>query len=182
MAKRRFSGVSARSKRLTFWNLGPGMDTIATGDPAQITGNEVTIIGSGISPTIPALTVVRLRGMVQVQLVAADATRAGYQYALGIGITTLDSFTDVGATALPDPFDDADWPGWIWHQFGMINSPFGAVSATNNQHSTNFHEIDSKAMRKFRLSEVMFAIVQAGEIAVALMDVKLACRGLFKLP
>ncbi len=186
MARQRFSRGLPRGsqRRLTSWTLGPGMDTIAGGDPAQFTGNESIIIGSGLTSTVDNVTVVRLRGMAQVQLITASASRSGFHYAIGCGIVSLDAFT-AGVASVPSPFDDVDWPGWIWHQFGMINSPIkgiGTASGDFNQNAVIYHEIDSKAMRKLRINEVFFAVAQAGEITTATMDIKLVSRALFKLP
>ena len=174
-------GRDARPKRLSAWALGPGMGNIITGDPLQISSSASGIIGDGVTPIVPHLTVVRMRGIVQVQLATADAVRAGFQYVIAIGIVNSDAFV-VGVSAVPDAFDDADWPGWLWYQMGMINTSVAVLSATNNNFATVFHEIDSKAMRKLRQNEVLFAMCQPGEIGTATMDIKLASRVLVKLP
>ena len=178
---RRFSSrgrFPVGERRKTQWVLGPGgddpaFDTISSGVSATI------IFGTGITPTVPALTLVRLRGMFQIRLQTADASGAGFTYTLGIGIVTSDAFA-IGVTAIPDPFDDADWGGWIWHQFGVIKAPSEVLDL--NQIPAQTIEIDSKAMRKFSNNETMFAAVQVAEVATATMSAELVTRALVKLP
>jgi len=183
MPRRPFSGASTRGtrapRRLTSWNLGPGVDDI-TDAPLSFTTSTTGIYGAGVTPVIPNLTIVRLRGSVDIILNAAAAALDGYSYALGIGIVTGEAFT-IGVTAMPDPFDDMNWPGWLWHKTGMIHSPVGALTAQGPQ-ANQLIEIDSKAMRKFRLNEVLFGVCQVGEVGVSQLVTRMMTRVLVKLP
>ena len=91
------------------------------------------------------------------ELNTADQINAGFTWTLGIGVTSLDAFT-AGSGSLPAPFSDMDWPGWLYHNMGAMKATVGAISITNRTEPYRL-EIDSKAMRKLRLNEVLFAAI-----------------------
>jgi len=68
-------------------------------------------------------------------------------------LTTADAFA---AGAIPDPYQEDDWDGWIWHTYLSMITPSTAFA---------YHtiEIDSKAMRKMDESDVLFGAVEASE-------------------
>ena len=173
-------GSARASRRLTSWALGPGGDDIITWVRIGFTSSTVQILGTGVTPVIDNLTVVRLHGVLSYTLTVADGALSGYNLAAGIGIVSLDAFT-AGVASVPDPFDDIDWPGWMWHQMFSIHAPF-AVIAANDAGFQRELKIESKAMRKLRINEVLFMSVQAGETGAATVQVEAATRVLVKLP
>ena len=181
MPRRRLPRGFDRSvpRRLTSWVLGPGGDDIAF-DPVSFTGSSSALIGSGITPSVDRFTIVRTRGFMNIRLQAADAAGSGFTYAAGIGIVSLDAFT-AGISSTPFPFNDVNWPGWLWHHMGVFKSPVGALTVGAGLADQHI-EIDSKAMRKLRQNEVMFASVQVGEVATATLVVEIMTRVLVKLP
>ena len=183
MARRPFSRGSARAgpRRLTSWSLGPGGDDIATLDRTTVSGAATVIIGSGVTSVVPNLTIVRTRGFLEFSLTAADVQRAGFNYVVGIGVIQADPFA-VGAGSLPDPFTDADWPGWLYYSAGSMRTAVGAIAIGDPSVNPFRLEIDSKSMRKLRLNEVMFLVVQVGETGTATMDISGLTRVLVKLP
>ena len=183
MARRPFSRGSGRGspRRLTSWSLGPGGDDIATLDRVAVTGAATVIIGSGVTPVVPNLTIVRTRGFLEFTLRTADAVLAGFNYVVGIGVIQADPFA-VGAGSLPDPFTDADWPGWLYFHAGSMRTGVGALAVGDPSVNPFVLEIDSKSMRKLRLNEVMFMVVQVGESSAATMDIAGLTRVLVKLP
>ena len=168
----------ARSKRELFWALGPGGDDIATMDAVSFTASATAILGSGVSPT-SRFTIIRIHGYLQLALTAADAALSGFNWAFGLGIVTSDAFA-VGVTAVPNPFDDADWPGWMWHQQGSLISLTGTIGSS--QDAIQGMPIDVKSSRKLRLNEIVFASLQVGEIGTATMQARFGSRMLSKLP
>ncbi len=182
MTRLRSGFRQARSqRRKTTWTLGPGGDDIATLDVVAVSSSTQFVMGSGIIPTIPELTLVRTRGMLELVLTAATAAGDGFNWACGLCVVSDDAFTVAGINAIPKPFDDADWGGWLWHRFGMLHSP-EAFGGTETASANQLIEIDSKAMRKIGANEVMAAIFQSGEEGTAVMDVRIVTRALFKLP
>jgi len=91
--------------------------------------------------------------MITAAITASAAAGDGMSLAFGIGITTGDAFA---AGAIPDPYQEADWDGWLYHSFLPMITPSTAFAFMPV-------EIDSKAMRKFQASDVIFGCVEASE-------------------
>jgi len=179
MALRRgFSQVRQRSKRSTAWAQGPGSGTALT----SLTSSVLKILGSGVTPTIAKVTIVRLRGQFGGSLLTATAAGNGFIGALGVGIVTVPAFA-IGTTAVPDPVDEADWDGWMFHRFFQLTaaSPISGGAATDelsgdfNTASFNI-EVDSKAMRKIDENEILMAAVGVTEIGTATADLRFDSR------
>lgn len=164
-------------RRKTSWVLGPGEDDLGTS--VNLSADGTTIFGSGISPTIDELTLVRLHGEMRLTMTSVAAAADGFGYAIGVGICTADAFA-IGVTAVPNPFDDIDWPGWLFHDIGFLYST--AASVGHGLDCSRAVPIESKAMRKLRTNEVMFLAIQVDEIGTATLNVNAATRALFKLP
>ncbi len=180
--RRGFSRGSARGvRRKTQWSLGPGGDDLATLDAVGISSSTTVIIGSGVTPAVSQLTVVRLHGHLEFALSSAVAALGGFSFAYGIGIVTSDAFA-IGVTAVPNPFDDIDWPGWLVHGSGAIRSVVGALAVGDPSINPLVVPLESKSMRILRLNEIMFLAVQAGESGTANVNVRGMTRLLVKLP
>ena len=168
MARQRsFRGRSSGARRLTQW-IGPadqGYVSVASGGK--------TIVGTG--PFTEAATIIRTRGQVSIQpgSFAADLNVIG---AFGVGIVS-DEAAAIGVTAVPGPFDSADWTGWyVWRSFSLHLDVQSAVGF-DVQSMINM-EVDSKAMRKIYPNEtfVLVAESQAGAF-----DISMPLRTLVKL-
>jgi len=156
------------------WGVGPGGQTAQ-----QFAASVSTILGNGvILSTETEVTIVRLRGAFSAYLRSATAADNGFHCALGVGIASEDAFA-VGVTALPNPLDDADWPGWFYHRFFDIHAS-GAFAGDQPGGSVAF-EVDSKAMRKMGENEIVFANLQVIEDSAATMTVWFDSRLLAKL-
>jgi len=78
--------------------------------------------------------------------------------AFGAGIVSAEAL-GVGVTALPTPFRDADWGGWmVWQPWAFrfqsdtdVGKEFGSVE----------FEIDSKAMRKVEPNSAMVFVAES---------------------
>ena len=113
-----------------------------------------------------ALTVIRNRGGFahKPQAYSSDLTYAG---AVGMGIVTAEAFA-IGITAIPTPFSDADWGGWmVWRSFAQQNELQG-TAANVIFPAAVVMEIDSKAMRKVTPNEVLVIIAESQSGAFAL--------------
>jgi len=164
-------------RRKTGWDFGPGGTGVTS-----FSSSTTSILGGGAEVVAQGLTLVRLRGSVQGFLKTADAANAGFHCAMGIGIVSTDAFA-VGVTALPNPADDIGW-GWLYHRFFDLHAFSATVAdsmAASGLGSIQF-EVDSKAMRKLTVSEVIFASLQVIELSTATMSVFFESRALLKLP
>jgi len=178
----RRSGPGHAPRRLTTWAGGPGGNDLPTLDIQEVSGNVTVILGVGVGPIIPNLTIVRIHGFIELSLTAANVAKSGFNWAAGIGIVTNDAFTDVGASAMPDPFNDISWPGWMWHAQGAIRTAQGALAVGDPTENPVLIPIETKSMRKLRLDEILALIMQVGETGTATMDIRSTTRILAKLP
>jgi len=180
MARQRsgFNRGNARSRRRTGWEEGPGSSSVA----AAFSASGSAILGAGLVALADGLTVARIRGNMELVLNSATAALSGYHGAVGIGKTTSEAFT-VGITALPTPLTDADWDGWMWHSFYDLHAVTGAASDGVNAVSNYLRiPVDSKAMRKFDLSDTLFVVTEVIEVGVATMSIHFDSRILLFLP
>ena len=168
---RRTSG----SKRITEWAQGPFSSGV---DVATASGNNLIDTGQEF---LQAGTLVRLRGELAIWVVVATAPFDGFtSYSAGIGIVTADAFA-VGASAMPSPRGDADWSGWIWHHSGAAIVEASTTESTQGLASVRL-AIDSKAMRKVGVNEVVFGAVSfQTEVGTATVNFVLSTRMLVKL-
>ncbi len=180
--RRSFVASNRGPRRLSAWALGPGFASQGSAAVLQLSAVAApAVIGSGVTPSIPNLTVMRIRGTLLVSLTGADAQRSGFQMTFGIGIATADAFA-VGPTALPGPFEDSDWPGWLWLGGLDMRTAVHVLAVGDPTINPARVEIDSKSMRKFRLNEVLFMAVDAEESGTATLDIRGMTRLLLKLP
>ena len=171
-------GIQRRARRRTSWEDGPG------GTASLIrTGAGATFLGSAITPIVPALTAVRLRGEFQIFLSVSTAG-GGMSGAVGIGIASLAAVT-AGIASVPTPTTEADNDNWLWHRFFYVRSAgvITPVADSNGGVSAVFRvEIDSKAMRKFTDGESIYAAVELTEEGTETAIVDLNSRLLVMLP
>ena len=182
---RRLTGLSrgfARSnRRKTAWELGPGGTTVTA-----ITSTSSVILGAGASPTEDGLTVVRTRGEFLAFLESATA-EGGFSGAFGIGKGSASAFA-VGVGSMETPLDDEEWDGWLFHRYFTVKNPtVGTATATDQPNSSAGSgilrlEVDSKAMRKLDIEDVIYAAVQVVVTGTAQVLINFNSRLLVKLP
>ena len=169
-----FRGRSPR--RQTAWEQGPGGST-ATG----LTGSNTQIVGSGIAALVDGLTVVRIRGSFEAILTSAVSALDGFHAVLGMCVVTNDAFA-IGVTAVPNPMDDADWDGWMYHRFFDLHAKGATPSFLLENQTVIQFEVDTKAMRKLPLNETLLMSMQLIEVGAAGISVFFDSRMLVKLP
>ena len=169
---------STSSRRKTIWVEGPGA---AAGTATAISSSSAAVLGSGFSVVNEAVTIVRMRGLLSVSLGLATSPQDGFWGAVGIGITTIQAFSDIGITALPHPIDEIDWEGWLWHSFYSLQSGVASSSSNPGPKDVLRIPVDSKAMRKLEDGNVVFAAHQAVEIGTSTAVMKFGTRMLLKL-
>ncbi len=170
-------GTSLRRK--SAWELGPGNQTQFT-----ISSSQSLIIGAGVSPVVDGLTVVRLRGELLMYLSLATASLDGFSGAFGVGKGSASAFA-VGVGSMETPIDDEAWDGWLYHRYFTLRSPvlFSEGAAPGGAAGTSILrvEVDSKAMRKLDIEDVIYAVVQVAETGTSNLRVTFNSRMLVKL-
>jgi len=170
-------------RRLTAWVLGPGGSALSDLDAVEITTNGTSVLGAGVASLIPNVTVVRIHGFIELALTASPLKLDGFSWAAGIGVVNFDAFTDIGPTAMPDPFGDIDWPGWMWHASGSIRTTdLTAAGSPDPTSNPVLIPIETKSMRKLRQKEILALMFQSGVTGVSTMTVRSMTRILLKLP
>jgi len=174
------------NRRKTAWGIGP--QTGVDGAPQAITTSISSLATGGAAAGQDGLTVVRIRGEFQAFLTAASANTNGYHGAFGIGTARTPAFT-AGMASLPSPITDEDDELWLYHRYFSIisgsvidNAAALAEGVVNSTCAALRFEVDSKAMRKFNLGDVLYAAVEVVELGTATMQWVFNSRVLDKLP
>ena len=148
------------TKRHTDWGFGPDMLNVAMSSSTKVIGTTSLTIGE-------QQTVVRLRGLIHVNLLTATAAGDGFFGATGIAIVNTDAF-NVGVTAIPGPFTDANWDAWIWHSFFDVRAVTATIADGVNANAVSQRiEVDSKAMRRWDPADTMVWLVEGTESGTA---------------
>ena len=133
-----------------------------------------TAVASGakllIQTLVPtsAVTILRNRGylMVRPQAGSVDLIADG---AFGIGIVSEQAVT-TGITAIPGPFTDSGWGGWLFHTFWRVFLDVTTDVGRLGQEFGAQYEIDSKAMRKLGVNERMVEVFESRNGAVTVIE------------
>jgi len=162
-----------RSKRNTDWGF--GVDMLA--QSLTISGK---LLGTTSLSVVEQQTIVRIRGLIHLQLTSVDVVSAGFLGACGIGLVQNDAFS-VGITALPGPQTDANWDGWMWHSFFDVRAVTATIADGANAVGVDQRlEIDSKAMRKWTADMTLILMVEVTESGTATLRVNGDSRILLK--
>jgi len=167
--------TSGSTRRQTSWDFGPSGSLSLTAAGAAIFATAAQAVGSG-------LTIIRTRGELLLNISSIAAALDGFpRLAAGICIVSENAF-GVGVTAVPTPLTDIAWDGWLWHSiggcFGLVSGNFGLEGC-----QTVRWEIDSKAMRKIKDTDIMIGVIELGtEVGTATLLADLSTRVLLKIP
>ena len=137
---------------------------VSSADQNLISVAAATKTLSQSNASLASSTIVRLRGIATVAY-AASPNDTQVHGALGMAIVSAQAFA-IGVTAIPGPFDEAGWDGWLWHQY--YSQILDGTAASNTFQAFMQYEIDSKAMRKLRddTNVVVVIIDNVGAVAV----------------
>lgn len=164
----------ARSRRSRLWNQGPGGQTITS-----FASSTTSVLGLG-QTSLGGVTIARVRGNLELVLTAAAAAGDGFHVGFGIGISTADAFSVGGVTSLPNPLDDMDWGGWIYHTILDIHNVTATIADGSNVPVVR-HVVDSKAMRKMKPNETIWGSMQVIEDGTSGLEVSFDSRMLVLL-
>jgi len=147
---RTFHARRTRPKRQWIGTADQGSAAVASGAKAIIQSLDVA----------GPVTILRNRGILNIaaQAGSADLIIDG---AYGIGVVS-DVALALGITAVPGPFDESGWGGWLFHQFFQyqidVTTDIGRMGGS--QFSRQY-VVDSKAMRKLGDNERMVEIIES---------------------
>ena len=174
----RFRGFARSQRRLTAWGIGPGSDGTYGEQQFTSTGNNLWTFG--VVPAVDGLTIIRVRGMVEMRLAATDAAGSGMSGAMGLIIVDDRAFA-AGAASVPRAFSDRLDDGWFWHQLFSIH-PETTSLELNASMSLHF-EIDTKAMRKIPVGQTLVGVTEIiTEVGAVSLSQYIGTRVLVKLP
>ena len=159
-------------RRQSSWAVGPSGIVSRTSTGASLFGTGSQAIDNG-------LTHVRLRGELLGFLTSIAAALDGFDCGFGVCIVSENAF-GIGVTAIPNPITDIGWDGWLYHKLFALK---GAVTGTFDETlSAQVRiEIDSKAMRKFKATDLMVAVVDVTEVGTSQVDFSFQSRALDKI-
>jgi len=173
-----FPARARSQRRRSAWDAGPGGTAVTS-----LSNNTPAFLGSAVTPTAGAapLTVVRIRGQVDVMLTLATAAGDGWQGAIGIGLATTAAVV-AGISSVPTPTTEQGDENWLWWHVFSVHNPLVSSSELNGMGAYQRIEIDTKAMRKFDDGMSIYAAINQVETGTATMDVFLDTRMLTLLP
>ncbi len=122
------------------------------------TATNETIIG-GVLDFIGAGTILRVRcNDILMSFDGAQQAGDDINLTLGLGVVSTDAAV-LGATAMPDPLAENDYP-WLWWGNYTLRS---TAAAAFNQLGTSVLrlEVDSKAMRKVKPKQSLVWVMEA---------------------
>ena len=174
----RFQSRGGAGRRQVGWETGPRQEV-----PLSFSATSISIFSVNKIATSDGSTLVRMRGQLSAWLTSAGSAGDGFnQCAVGFCMVT-ENAAGVGATAVPDPIVDSGWDGWMYYRFlGPLISISTTVTPVDGLSFQQF-EIDSKAMRKWKDTDVFMGIFSVGtEQGVAVGEFQANTRLLVKLP
>ncbi len=177
MARRgRFSrqGLTTSPRHRPAWSGGPEGLLALSGS-----GNSIFAIGA--QSLLDEVTIIRTRGIFNVQLNTFAGINEGFVGAAGICVVSENAFA-AGVGSIPTPVTDEAWDGWLWFQFFSIKAITATVADGSN--AVAIQEkfvIDSKAMRRTHITDVEVVVIEVTEVGTAVMAAQLVTRSLSKV-
>ena len=171
MANLRRSRFNSRGpRRQVTWISPADQGYLAVGANAKVLMASFDPVATGMEKP----TIIRNRGELSVRP-TSFASDAGIVGAYGMAIVS-DQAAAIGITAIPGPFTEAEWDGWlVWHSFSMFLE-FG--DATGRFMADRAIIVDSKGMRKISDNETLVVVAESQSGA---FSISAPIRTLFKL-
>ena len=157
MARRRSSGF-AKTIDFKAWLSIPGL-SLNVNAATKFLGGSLAFTGPG--------TILRMRGAVLADMVS-DAVTEAILVQVGIGIASTDAITAGTVASIPGPGSDPDYPWLWWGSIPLWSEAADSASSPAGQLPKAWRlEIDSKAMRKVKPNQSLFAIAELSQLAGA---------------
>jgi len=112
------------------------------------------------APTIDTMTVSRIIGHLEINAVITSEIEYEQLLDVGIGVSSAEAF-DIGATALPDPQTEGDYPprGWLYVD---TRACWQIVIATVIQRRDAIFDFDLRGMRKIDKGRLFLMVRNTG--------------------
>jgi len=173
----RFHGQTRAPRRQTQWGIGPSAAEMS----GSATESQIWSTGVVLGTTEAQATIVRLRGYLSLLQLTASAIGDGFIGAIGFGLVSTQAFL-TGVGAVPTPFAEVGWPGWLFHTFFDIRQITSTEGDGQNALSSVFQlHIDSKAMRKWGEDMTLMAVIELIESGTGTWEMNAKTRVLLKL-
>ena len=142
---------------------------------------QARLFASGAQLVIDGTTLLRLRGTFTAHVSAIAAALDGFTGAFGVGIIDLQAFT-TGVTACPTPIAEQDWDGWLFWETFSLKSVTATISDGVNSIGLYLQmPVDTKAMRKVKQDDVIYAAVEVTEAGTSQINYHFDSRLLLAL-
>jgi len=114
-----------------------------------------TVIAAGVLNFTGPGTILRVRGDILFAFGGVTVALDEMTFAMGLGLVSSDAAA-LGATAMPDPAAEADYPWLWWKEFSMFST--FAIDGTGTDHSGQLQvriPVDTKAMRRVKPGQTL---------------------------
>ncbi|WP_181246151.1 hypothetical protein [Clostridium diolis] len=101
-------------------------------------------------------TVRRIRGIWSLAFTSAQTATDEIWLAVGIGTESVNA---IAALATPDPFFEAHWDGWLYHEWHHVYT--GGYVPPNSEAYSPEYVIDSRAQRRLEDDHLFVAVAVA---------------------
>ena len=173
----RFQSRGVSSRRRVGWNAGP------TQVPLNLSAAGASLWATGAQALLDGLTIVRIRGQFTLAITTTTTVLDGF-HRIGLGICNVtENAFNAGVASVPQPLTDIGWDGWMWHQIVSRMTGFSTTEAGRGPMEAVRMEIDTKAMRKTRDTDVLVGVLEMGtEVGTSTVQFQASTRILDKLP
>ncbi len=133
------------------------------GSVVQSSAVGTKIFAGSLAFTSPG-TILRTRGVIKATFDETAQIGDTMFTSFGLGIVSTDAAT-VGASAMPDPGDEADYP-WLWYGQILLRSNVAAGPTAYGPAAEKL-EVDSKAMRRFKPGQSLVLVMEHAQVSGA---------------
>jgi len=173
--RRGSSRARVPQRRRSSWEEGPGGTT-----GLGLSGSTIQFLGSAVTPFEDGNTIVRLRGRFSWFQTLATSVGDGFQGAFGIGLATQAAVV-AGTGSVPTPITEQAWDGWLYWTPLSVHGAVVSSTALGEETKQDI-EVDTKAMRKWREEDALYAMLEIVEVGTATATAFFDSRILMKLP
>ena len=129
---------------------------ILPGDMIQSSATGTKLFAGSIAFSSPG-TILRCRGRISGTFDETAQVGDFLTTTFGLGIVSTDAAT-LGATAMPDPSGDGDYP-WLWWETMDLRSSVAAAPTAYGPSAKEL-EIDTKAMRRVKPGQSLVMVME----------------------